>query len=83
MDSATSLRYAQNDGRGPVVIPREVAESSAFASPHSSFPRRRESSKNSDIEFSHEGDDITPFYVGVKILDSRLRGNDGVGTLLR
>ena len=48
--------------------------SSAFASPHPSFPRRQESSK--DIRFSHEGDDVPPFHVVVKILDSRLRGND-------
>ena len=30
MDSATSLRYAQNDGRELVVIPREVAESNSY-----------------------------------------------------
>jgi hypothetical protein len=32
--------------------------------------------KNSDIGFSHEGDDIPLCPVGVKMLDFRLRGND-------
>ena len=54
-------------------------EFNALASPHPSFPRRRESSKN--IGFSHEGDDVPPFHADAKILDSRLRGNDGVSTV--
>jgi hypothetical protein len=59
-------------------VPRRQ-EFSAFASPHPSFPRRRESSKN--IGFSHEGDDVPPFHDNAKILDSRLRGNDGVSSV--